>query len=103
MVMRCSRVVTIQSASCGNGALRYADLEFLDDCQLKEEGECAWHDCWAVVTNWAFAFIIDRRSVFPRAAARALCSSGSPLSFIFRLHLSVVRIFQMRLCVVFSR
>ena len=51
----------------------------------------------------ALAFIIDRRSVSPRAAARALCLSGSPLGFFCRLHLSVVRIFHIRLFVVFSK
>ena len=43
-----------------------------------------------------------RRRVSPRAAARALCLSGSPFDFFFRLHLSVVRIFQTRRLVVFS-
>ena len=40
----------------------------------------------------ACALIMDRRSMSPRAAAQALCLSGSPLGFFFRLYLSVVRI-----------
>ena len=49
------------------------------------------------------AFIIDRRSVSPRAAARALCLSGSPLGFFFHLHLRVVRIFQIRVRLLYCQ
>jgi hypothetical protein len=39
------------------------------------------------------ALIIARRIVSLRAVAGALCLSGSPFGFFFRLHFRVVRIF----------
>ena len=100
-----SSVMTIQSAVGGSAALRYADLmsmvamwsfRITASCRNKEKviGMMLGLQLAGMGTC---ALIIARRSVSLRAAARALCLSGSPFGFFFRLHFRVVRIFQNRL------
>ena len=61
-------------------------MKLLDDGELQEKCEGEWHNGWAGM----LALVIARRNVSPLAATRALCLSGSPLDFFFRLHLRVV-------------
>ena len=105
-----SRVVVIQSASSGSGALRYADymsivailnLLIVASCRKREKVSGIMVGLY-VVGNWKSALIMARRSVSTRAAPRALCLSGSPFAFFLRLHLRVVLIFHVRLLVSFS-